>query len=114
MASGPKRARLAPVYSWFTEGFDTADLQEAKARLQALSIAAPAQDARIPTVLEAVTFWNRQFADIGTPFRLGDVTQATDTLPADYLRRLSAAVLRREPQVDVSERVWRNVTRHSY
>jgi predicted ATPase len=23
-------ALLAPVYSWFTEGFDTADLQEAK------------------------------------------------------------------------------------
>jgi len=21
---------LAPIYSWFTEGFDTADLQEAK------------------------------------------------------------------------------------
>jgi predicted ATPase len=28
---------LAPVYSWFTEGFDTADLQEAKALLEALS-----------------------------------------------------------------------------
>ena len=27
---------LAPVYSWFTEGFDTADLQEAKALLEAL------------------------------------------------------------------------------
>jgi predicted ATPase len=24
---------LAPVYGWFTEGFDTADLQEAKALL---------------------------------------------------------------------------------
>jgi predicted ATPase len=31
------RALLAPVYSWFTEGFDTADLQEAKALLEALS-----------------------------------------------------------------------------
>ncbi len=30
------RALLAPVYSWFTEGFDTADLQEAKALLEAL------------------------------------------------------------------------------
>jgi predicted ATPase len=30
-------ALLAPVYSWFTEGFDTADLQEAKALLAALS-----------------------------------------------------------------------------
>jgi predicted ATPase len=27
---------LAPVYGWFTEGFDTADLQEAKALLEAL------------------------------------------------------------------------------
>ena len=28
---------LAPVYGWFTEGFDTADLQEAKALLGELS-----------------------------------------------------------------------------
>ncbi len=27
---------LAPVYNWFTEGFDTADLQEAKALLDEL------------------------------------------------------------------------------
>ena len=27
---------LAPIYSWFTEGFDTADLQEAKALLEEL------------------------------------------------------------------------------
>jgi predicted ATPase len=31
------RALLAPVYGWFTEGFDTADLQEAKMLLEALS-----------------------------------------------------------------------------
>jgi hypothetical protein len=30
------RELLAPIYSWFTEGFDTADLQEAKALLNAL------------------------------------------------------------------------------
>ena len=30
-------ALLAPVYGWFTEGFDTADLQEAKVLLAALS-----------------------------------------------------------------------------
>jgi predicted ATPase len=27
---------LAPVYHWFTEGFDTADLKDAKALLHAL------------------------------------------------------------------------------
>jgi predicted ATPase len=31
------RALLAPIYGWFTEGFDTADLLEAKALLEALS-----------------------------------------------------------------------------
>jgi predicted ATPase len=29
-------ALLAPVYGWFTEGFDTADLREAKAFLDEL------------------------------------------------------------------------------
>src|SRR5262249_41622405 len=31
------RALLAPVYGWFTEGFDTADLQEAQALLDTLA-----------------------------------------------------------------------------
>ena len=30
------RALLAPVYGWFTEGFDTADLKEAKGLLNEL------------------------------------------------------------------------------
>jgi predicted ATPase len=35
----PKKARdlLAPIYGWFTEGFDTHDLKEAKALLHALA-----------------------------------------------------------------------------
>jgi predicted ATPase len=35
--SAEARELLAPVYGWFTEGFDTADLQEAKALLEALA-----------------------------------------------------------------------------
>jgi predicted ATPase len=31
------RELLAPVYGWFTEGFDTRDLKEAKALLNALT-----------------------------------------------------------------------------
>jgi class 3 adenylate cyclase len=34
---GEARKLLVPVYGWFTEGFDTADLQEAKALLEELS-----------------------------------------------------------------------------
>ncbi len=33
-------ALLAPVYGWFTEGFDTADLKDAKALLEELADAA--------------------------------------------------------------------------
>ena len=35
----PQHARelIAPIYGWFTEGFDTRDLKEAKALLDALS-----------------------------------------------------------------------------
>jgi predicted ATPase len=31
------RQLLAPLYGWFTEGFDTPDLQEARAVLHALA-----------------------------------------------------------------------------
>jgi predicted ATPase len=31
------RALLAPIYGWFTEGFDTTDLQEARVLLEELS-----------------------------------------------------------------------------
>ena len=31
------RELLAPVYAWFTEGFDTRDLKEAKALLEELA-----------------------------------------------------------------------------
>ena len=33
---GDAHALLAPVYGWFTEGFDTADLKEAKTLLDEL------------------------------------------------------------------------------
>lgn len=31
------RAMLAEIYAWFTEGFDTADLKDAKALLEQLN-----------------------------------------------------------------------------
>ena len=37
-------ALLAPVYGWFTEGFDTADLKEAKTLLDKLTESAIAAD----------------------------------------------------------------------
>jgi hypothetical protein len=46
---GEARDLLAPVYSWFTEGFDTADLKETKALLDTLTEPAIAADGRIIT-----------------------------------------------------------------
>src|SRR5207247_6143837 len=43
------RALLAPVYGWFTEGFDTPDLQEAKALLEEVS----AEHKRLPRLSSA-------------------------------------------------------------
>ena len=39
------RAVLAPVYQWFTEGFDTKDLNEAKALLDELGSGTPSPAA---------------------------------------------------------------------
>ena len=36
-ANEKKRALLAEIYGWFTEGFDTADLKEAKALLEGVA-----------------------------------------------------------------------------
>jgi hypothetical protein len=38
---------LAPIYGWFTEGLDTADLHDARAPLEALRITAGGADAAI-------------------------------------------------------------------
>ena len=46
----PQQARelLAPVYGWFTEGFDTRDLKEAKALLYELAIMSPGSGITVP------------------------------------------------------------------
>ena len=36
-SQGAARDLLFPIFSWFTEGFDTADLKDAKALLEELS-----------------------------------------------------------------------------
>jgi hypothetical protein len=37
LGHGGSSCPIAPVYDWFTEGFDTADLKDAKALLDELS-----------------------------------------------------------------------------
>ncbi len=63
-------------------------------RVPTIAACALEGDPRVPMLLAAVTFWNEQFEAIGTPFRLGPLDQVSATVPADYLRARSAAVLR--------------------
>ena len=71
----------------------------------AITVMAPSRDPRIPLTVEAVEFWNRQFAELGSSFRLGPVTHITDTVPIWHLEQLSAAVLKREPRPELPENV---------
>jgi hypothetical protein len=71
-------------------------------------IASKENDPRIALVLEAVEFWNKTFAEIGTPFRMGAVGRTSETLPVPYLESLSDAVLNRKPLPDPPE-VWRKM-----
>ena len=44
---GEARDLLAPVYGWFTEGFDTRDLKEARALLDELAASARRRHSRL-------------------------------------------------------------------
>jgi hypothetical protein len=45
-------------------------------KVPAITIAAAADDPRLPAVHEAIAYWNGVFAELGTPFRLGAATLA--------------------------------------
>ncbi len=53
-----------------------------------ITVIAEAGDPRGEAVREAVAYWNRTFAELGTPFRLGDIRWVTDTAPDADVRAL--------------------------
>jgi len=51
-----------------------------------ITVIAATGDPRIPLVHEAVDYWNRVLVEVGTPFRLGEVSVVTGSVPdADVL-----------------------------
>jgi hypothetical protein len=62
-------------------------------QVPSILVLAAERDARLPLVRDAVHFWNRSLAEIGSAFRLGAVTQTTGELPVDELKALSATIL---------------------
>jgi hypothetical protein len=68
-------------------------------------IAASPNDSRVALVYEAVAFWNETLAGLGSPFRLGAVTQVTGRVPSDQLATISYKVLTRTGPGEVPESV---------
>jgi putative tryptophan/tyrosine transport system substrate-binding protein len=55
-----------------------------------ITVVSPAGDPRLRLVADAVAFWNKTFAQLGTPFRLGALTQVVGTIPVEDLKTLSS------------------------
>jgi hypothetical protein len=62
-------------------------------KIPSVTVISAAGDSRVEAVLEAIAFWNRTFADLGTPFRLGEPTFVTGTIPDDDIQSLGNQVL---------------------
>jgi hypothetical protein len=62
-------------------------------KIPAITVVSSDSDLRIPAAQEAVAFWNRTFAGLGTPFRLGAVTLVTGTVPERDLKDASDQML---------------------
>jgi hypothetical protein len=56
-------------------------------------VVSAAGDARSRLVDEAVAFWNRTLAEIGSGFRLGPVTHVVQLVPGEALQSMSQSVL---------------------
>ena len=64
-----------------------------------ITVVSAAGDPRLPLVNDAVAFWNDTFAELGTPFRLGVLTQVVGAIPVEDLKKLSSLVTTRVPEL---------------
>jgi hypothetical protein len=78
-------AALGPPWQWSPVHFQ---------RVPSITIIAREDDPRLPAVREAVEFWNRTFAALPTPFRLGAITRVDGTVPDQVLNDLSESASR--------------------
>src|SRR3954466_12717092 len=57
-----------------------------------ITVISEANDPRREAVRGAVAYWNRTFAELGTPFRLGEIAWVTDTVPESDIQSLARQV----------------------
>lgn len=76
-------------------------------KIPTIVIVSPEDDSRLPIAREAVDFWNRTFVELETPFRLGPISQSTETVPIHDLKALSLQVVGRGGTVAMPEYIQR-------
>lgn len=66
-------------------------------KIPSITIVAEAGDPRGEAAREAVAFWNRTFAELGTPFRLGDINWVNGSVPDGDIQSLGNQVRYHNP-----------------
>lgn len=69
------------AYAWGNRGIHWS-------KVPSITVIAEAGDPRSEVVREAVEYWNRTFGQLGSPFRLGEVTWVTASVPDSDVRSL--------------------------
>jgi Matrixin len=62
-------------------------------KIPTIVILSAQDDFRIPAIRESVGFWNAEFAQLGSPFRLGAMTHSLRSIAASDLLALKAGTL---------------------
>lgn len=62
-------------------------------KIPSVTVVSAAGDSRLEAVRDAIAFWNRTFADMGTPFRLGNVAFVIGAIPDEDIQSLGNQVL---------------------
>ncbi len=76
-------------------------------KIPSVTVVSAAGDSRLEAVRESIAFWNRTFADLGTPFRLGEPAFVTGTVPDDDIRLLGNQVLHHTARATTPESLER-------
>lgn len=62
-------------------------------KIPSVTVVSAAGDSRLAAVRESIAFWNRTFAELGTPFRIGDLAFVTGAIPDGDIQSLGNQVL---------------------
>ena len=81
------------VVSGMAVGTTRAQFDEAWHRVPSVVVISAREDPRLGLVDEAVAFWNRTLAELGSGFRLGPVEHLVKPVPEDALQALSQSIV---------------------